>query len=129
MNKYSLLCAFILFSSCTKPLKMDEAPVNLTIIKTETPLTQTQGKDIVSQVTCSGANLCYHFTNFQVNETGQREYEIYAMGTVPNHLTECAQTIYYKDTTVKINAAVKGQYLLHFFNYNALFKTDTVQVN
>lgn len=129
MNKHALLFAFVLFLGCTKPLKQDNAPVNLTIIKAETPKTQSLGEDIVSQVTCSAENLCYHFSNFDISETGEREYEIRAIGTYPNYPTECLQAIYYKDTTVKINATVKGQYMLHFFNNNVLFKTDTIKVN
>ena len=124
-----MLFAIILFAGCTKPLKIDNTPVNLTIIKTETPQTQKQDENIISQVTCSGENLCYQFTNFVVNQTAQTEYEIRAMGNYPNYPTECLQAIYYEDTTVKIDAAVKGQYLLHFINHNTIFKTDTVQVN
>ena len=129
MPKHILLFALVIFFGCTKPFKAKESHVNLNIIETQTPQTQNVGEDIVSQVKCSAENLCYQFTNFQVDETSAREYEIHAIGTYPNHPTACMQAIYYKDTTVKINAAVKGQYLLHFLNNNVLFKTDTVEVN
>jgi hypothetical protein len=58
--------------------------------------------------------------------------EIKAKGTYPNSNKAdivCLQAIYYADTSLKINATTKGQYVLKFYNNNLLFKADTVQVN
>jgi hypothetical protein len=116
--------------------KNDDEPatvlVDLGIIAATTPTTTTQGQDIVSAVRCSAPDLCYKFAKFEINETANRQFEIKAKATYPNSKKGdivCAQAIYYADTSLKINAAAKGQYVLKFYNNNVLFKADTVKVN
>jgi hypothetical protein len=127
------LIIFFFFSSCKKRhVEPDKVTVDLTIIKTNTPITQTQGQDIISNIKCTGSDLCFHFSNFEINETKPREFSIKAKATYPNCSIGdcvCLQAIYNVDTTVNIKTITNGQYILRFYNNNLLFKTDTVQVN
>lgn len=125
-------CFFVAMFSCEKTEKDDATNlVNLAFITTATPASQIQGQAIFSQVRCIEPDLCYRFSNFEIQEAGMREFNIRAKGTYPSAKSgiACAQIVTFKDTTVKIQAATKGQYLLHFYNQNQLFNTDTVQVN
>jgi hypothetical protein len=106
--------------------------VDLTIIQTNTPTTQAQGQEIISNVKCSGSDLCFKFSKFEISETKPREFAIKAKSTYPNCSIGdcvCLQAIYYIDTTVNIKTSTKGQYILRFYNSNFLFKSDSVQVN
>jgi hypothetical protein len=128
-----LLIILILFLSCGKtPVEPDSISVDLTIIATNSPTTQIQGQDIISNAKCSGSDLCYRFSKFEISETAIREFAIKAKATHPNCSKGdcvCLQAIYYADTSVNIKTATKGQYILRFYNNNLLFKADTVQVN
>ncbi|MBE7172794.1 MAG: hypothetical protein INR73_19620 [Williamsia sp.] len=99
--------------------------------KTNTPVSQTQKEGITSQVKAYGPNLCYRFSNLDIQEIGTREFEIRAKATNAGSKNgvACALALYYIDTTIKINATTTGKYLLRFYNKQQLFKTDTVQVN
>lgn len=115
---------------CSINSQPDKILVDLRIYGTATPRSQVQGQAIISQVKCSGPDLCYRFCHFEITEAGTRRFEIRAKATFPkgnNYV--CLQAFYVKDTTAKINTPTKGQYLLQFYNKNILFKTDTVQVN
>jgi hypothetical protein len=122
-----------IFAGCKKnDNEPDTVLVDLGIISTNTPMAVTQGQDIVSKVKCSGSDLCYRFAKFEINEIVNKQFEIKAKATYPNSKKGdivCLQAIYYADTSLKINAATKGQYILKFYNNNLLFKADTVQVN
>ncbi len=126
---------FIFYASfaCNKTANApDRILVDLSFINTSTPKTQLNGQDIISAIRCSGENLCYNFSNFEIKKITAREFEIHAKGTFPNNAkgdVVCLDAIYYKDTTVRINTTTTGKYLLHFYNHNYLFKTDTVEVN
>ena len=133
MKKSSIMFLLIVFISCNKVSnEPDTISVDLAIISTNTPKTILQGQDILSNVICSGSNLCYAFSNFEINETQPKIFDIKAKGTLPNSKKRdvvCLQAFYYKDTTLKINTSTKGQYILKFYNNNLLSKSDTVQVN
>ena len=104
--------------------------VDLTFTSTNTPQEVSEDDHIVSRVKFYGPNLCYRFVKFDIKETGVREFAIRAKATLPD-IKElgCAQALYQVDTTVSINAATQGQYILRFYHHNTLFKSDTVQVN
>ena len=122
----------IFLNSCTKNKEPDTVLTDLIFISTNTPTAGIQGQDIISIVKCYGPNLCYKFSKFEIIETTLRQFQIKAKATYPNSNKGdivCLQAIYTVDTTVKINAATKGQYILRFYNPNGLFKSDTVQVN
>jgi len=119
--------------ACSKStVDPDTFLVDLTFLSTNTSNNVIQGQDIVSNVRCLGPDLCYKFSKFEITETAVKQFEIRAKSTYPNPKNGdivCLQAIYYKDTTVKINASTKGKYILKFLNNNQLFKADTVQVN
>jgi GH25 family lysozyme M1 (1,4-beta-N-acetylmuramidase) len=75
-----------------------------------------------------GPDLCYHFAYFTLNRQ-QFLVDIHAIGTYPTKPTACPLAIYYKDTTLSIQANAVGKYVLRFYNGTQLFKADTVQVN
>lgn len=132
MRILSFFCLFLLIS-CTKEAtdpETDKDTVNLTITATTTPATANAEGNIVSRVRCSGPNLCYRFKEFEVKETGDKQYDIRAKGTFPTDKnTICAQAVYVVDTTVSIKPAATGRYTLRFYNGTTIFKTDIVQVN
>ena len=128
LNKLLLsACLLLVLASCEKKETTAGIPqravIDLQIINTTTPATQTQKQDIVSQVRCIEKNGCEKFSTIEIHKTGTNEYEIRAKGTVPNLPTAdyfCTQVITYKDSTVKVNAATKGKYLLRFYNQQQL---------
>jgi hypothetical protein len=128
-----LFIILTLLGACKKrDIQPDTISVDLTIIKTNTPTTQVQGQEIISNVKCSGSDLCFKFSKFDIRETKPREFAIKAKSTYPNCSIGdcvCLQAIYYIDTTVNIKTTTSGQYILRFYNSNFLFKSDTVQVN
>lgn len=127
------LIAFIiplLLLSCTK--EMDEENNELRdLIFSEIHITPTSSLEdnITAQVKCYGPDLCYKFAGFDIKESGVRQYDIRAKATYPKGDVVCPQALYEVDTTVSIKPAMTGQYILHFYNKNVLFKADTVQVN
>ncbi len=133
--RYKLFSFFFLLIcfSCKKINNVpDRFPVDLSIINTSTIKTGTQGNEIISQVQCIEPNTCYEFSNLEIKEINSRQFEIRAKGTIPNDnkgVLLCLEIIKVKDTIAVINPAVTGKYLLHFYNGNNLFKTDTVVVN
>ncbi len=85
---------------------------------------------IEAAATLVGPNLCYTFTHFEVSNTRQNQFDIYAKGNVPVQGQICAQAIYRKDTTVSITRPAPGTYVLNFWNPDdKLFKSETVTVN
>jgi hypothetical protein len=86
--------------------------------------------DITAAATLVGPNLCYKFTHFEVSNTRQNQFDIYAKGDVPAPSQICAQALYQKDTTVSIARPAPGTYVLNFWNPgDKLFKSETVTVN
>jgi hypothetical protein len=126
------LLILAIFAGCRKNNEPDTVIVDLSIISATTPATAVQGQDIISQVRCSGSDLCYQFSNFEIKEMAARHFMIMAKGTYPNSKKGdivCPQAIYYADTSLTIHTPAKGQYILNFFNHSLLIKSDTVQVN
>lgn len=123
------VCFVLALAGCEKTENTTPGPVlaDLQFTKTTTPSNQSQQEGIVSQVKAYGPNLCYKFSKIDIKETATREFDIRLKATVTGDV--CAQALYNVDTTVKVNAAAKGKYLLHFYSQQQLFKTDTVQVN
>lgn len=121
---FFLLLIFTVAAGCKKNSnEPDTVVVDLTIISTTTPTTATQGQNIISNVRCSGPDLCYKFLRMDVKESGTRQFEIKAKATYPNSKKGdivCAQAIYYVDSSITINATTKGQYILKFYNSNTL---------
>jgi hypothetical protein len=119
------------FAGCTREDGINAWRSYMTFTSVTTPATVIKGNDIVSQVRASAPNLCYSFKAFEVTEKAVREYEIRAKANHPSASqgVVCAEALYTIDTTFKMNAADNGQYILHFYNDNALFKSDTVVVN
>lgn len=133
MQKVTFLLFILSCLSCNKASnEPDTVSVNLAIISTNTPRTLSQGQNIISNVRCSGSDLCYSFSHFETTNTDGKIFNISAKGNYPNSKKGdviCLQAIYYKDTTVSISTPSKGQYVLRFYNNNQLSKSDTVQVN
>ncbi len=119
--------------SCRKSgIEQNTVFVDLWFVSVNTSKNVSAGQDIISQVTCSGSDLCYRFSHFEIKEPYPREFYITAKATYPNPKKGdivCLQTIYNKDTSVSIPASAAGKYVLHFLNDDEVIKTDTVQVN
>ena len=132
MSRTFLVIVLIFLNGCTKANEPDTVFVDLTFISTNTPSIGIQGQDIISNVRCFGPDLCYKFSKFEITETTIGHFDIKAKSTYPNSKkgdVVCLQAIYNIDTSIKINAVTKGQYILRFLNFNGLFKSDTVRVN
>ena len=85
---------------------------------------------IQAAATVIGPDLCYKFTHFQISNSKENQFDIYAKGTVPGPGQVCAQAIYRKDTTISIAKPAPGTYVLNFWNPdNQLFKSETVTIN
>ncbi len=85
---------------------------------------------IEAAVAVVGPNLCYKLTHFEVSNTRQNQFDVYAKGIVPEPHQICAQAVYKKDTTVSIMKPAPGTYTINFWNpKNQLFKSETVTVN
>ena len=129
MKTIFILLVTAVFIGCDTPVGDTLQIVDLTIIKTETPKTSTVLDSINSRVRCTASDLCYNFYRFDVRKPSSFVYEVHAKGTYPLGKPICLQTIYQKDTTVKFEALLAGQYILKFYNGAGLFKADTVLVN
>jgi hypothetical protein len=127
-NMYKIICLVLLtvFAGCEKP--EDIIIDDLDITATNTPKTLTQWQEIVSKITCWLPNGCYDFKKFEIIETGNKQFQIKAIASYINTVA-CIQALIKIDTSLVINTPTKGQYLLHFYNDNTLFNTDTVNVN
>jgi hypothetical protein len=127
------LIAFViplLLLSCTKEAEEGNHELrDLIITETSTTPTASLEGSIVSRMKCYGPDLCYRFRQFEIKETSPRQYDIRAKATYPKGNVFCPQALYEVDTTININPATTGQYVLRFYNNNTLFKADTVQVN
>jgi hypothetical protein len=124
-----------IFDSCVKnssePVP-DTILIDMPIISTNTPATQIQGQDIVSNVRIAATNGCVLFSRIDIKEIAIRQFDIRAKATFPYRKDgeiACTAIYYTVDTTARINTISKGQYILRFYNKNLLFKSDTVQVN
>jgi hypothetical protein len=129
---FSLL-VLIFFPGCHKDNRQpDTVLIDMSIISTNTPESLAPGQDIISNVKCSGTDLCYHFSKFDIKESAPAAYEIRAKAIYPNCSQGdcvCLDAMYYADTSLSIHTPVKGQYILKFFSNNVFFKADTVRVN
>lgn len=125
---YLLMLTGFFILACDKPIESDTQFMPMAIIQTTTPKTAMQSQGIVSLIKVAGADLCYRFAYFTVQQQ-QLFVDVRAVGTYPTKPTMCAQTSYYKDTTLSIPTSVTGQYIVRFYNGNQLLKSDTVQVN
>lgn len=125
------LLAFATFS-CTKENQDKEGNFKSDLMFHSVSLV-TEGAvngEIKARATVVGPNLCYSFTHFEVSNSKQNHFDIYAKGTVPAPEQICAQALYKKDTTVSITKPAPGTYTLNFWNPdNQIFKSETVIVN
>jgi hypothetical protein len=125
---YLLLLTTLFIIACDKPIESDTQFTELSFVQTNTPPNVALNQNIVTSVKVMGPDLCYRFAYFTVNPQ-QFLVDIHAIGTYPTKPTACATAIYYKDTTLSIQANATGKYVIRFYNGNQLFKADTVQVN
>ncbi|MEP6582917.1 MAG: hypothetical protein ABJA90_01570 [Ginsengibacter sp.] len=128
---FSFLFLLIFFSCKKSNNEPDRLPVDLTITEAFTPKTATQNNGIIVLIKCILPNTCHHFSNLEIKQINALQFEIRAKGIIPhgNGDLVCLDVLQVRDTTALINPAVTGQCLLHFYNGNSLFKTDTVVVN
>lgn len=132
---FFIFLVLIIHESCVKKSTgpdSDTISIDLLIISTNTPATQIQGQDIVSTVRCAATDGCQNFSRIEIKKTGIRQFEIRAKGTFPYRKDgQIVCTLMYTefDTTARIYASEKGQYVLNFHYRNVFFKSDTVQVN
>ncbi len=119
--------AFAVFS-CTKE---DVEPQGDLQFQSVAMVTEGEAKgDIKATTTVVAPNLCYKFTHFQVSNTRQNQFDIYAKGIVPSPEQICAQALYSIDTTVSIPRPAPGTYVVNFWNPgNQLFKSETLIVD
>lgn len=107
----------------------DRILVPITISATNLPDTANVGDTIVAAVRVTAPNLCYRFEGFDSFNSGEKQYDIQAVGSKPNPelpSTGCEQTVYVKDTTFKFKLPFTGKYVLRFYNGQQIFSADTL---
>ena len=106
--------------------------VPLTITATNLPDTVNSGDTIIASVRVTAPNLCYRFEGFESFNSGDKQYDIEAIGSKPNpQVTDtaaCAQGVYVKDTTFSFKLTVTGKHVLRFYNGQQLFSADTIVI-
>ena len=123
---FLLFTALTLLIGCKKNNnEPDTILADLSIVSTITPSTIIQGQDILVKVGCTGSDLCYKFARFDINEISSRQFEVKTKATYPNSKkgdVVCPDVIYHVDTSFKINASARGQYIFKFYNKNLFLR-------
>lgn len=123
-----MLPAF-LFLSCTPEQENNSCQSDLYITETTTAYSGTRAAGINSTIHCYGPNLCYSFSHVEIKEKQNKEFDIRVKANVPCKPAICAQAIYQASPSINIKTPEAGIYILHFYNRDLLFKSDTVIVN
>jgi hypothetical protein len=132
MAKAVLFFLLILFLLSCKKAETDAAYADLFITKAEAPANTTVSEGITVKVQCYGPDLCYTFSHFDIVAPELFQYDIIAKASLPGKPAVCPQAIYKVDTSLTIQTAVKGRYVLRFHSLlssSMPLITDTVQVH
>jgi hypothetical protein len=125
---YIIIIAFF-FAGCGKNQNANNVcEADLVITRTITPTSTTIAAGIRSTVDAYGSNLCYSYSHNEVTAVGGNIYQIRIKGKLPCDATVCAQALYPVQTQINISPVQPGTYYLHFFNFDAFVKADTVIV-
>ena len=105
---------------------------NLPIVSTISPTTAIAGQNIISNVRSELSSLSgsVTFQGFNIKEVATRQFNINAKAFYKDWHTQIGMPVMWTlDTTLIIKTTVAGKYILHFYNSDKIFKSDTVQVN
>ncbi len=97
----------------------------------QTPDTAQVGDTIKSQVIVVGSNTCYQFEGFNGSPSGADQYDIRAVGSIPNPALGTASCVDYpvqKDTFLTITPNTAGRLIFRFYNETELFQVDTIVI-
>lgn len=126
-NLYFSLLLAILFVSCKKDQK-DTCTADLALNKVIISNSSSVATGIQFQTEAYGANLCYSFSHFAIQKTGDKTYDIYVKASIPCGQPVCAEALYFTSNTGKIEGVTAGTYTLRFYNYDGLFTSISVTI-
>lgn len=125
----TLLLATIafLFVSCKKEQE-DTCTADLAFNKVTISNSSSVATGIQFQAEAYGPNLCYSFSRFAIQKTGDKTYDIYVKASIPCGQPVCAQALYFTSNTGKIEGVTAGTHTLRFYNYDGLFTSVSVTI-
>lgn len=125
---YAAIISMFSFFQCEKE-ENENCFTDLAINKVSVSNTASVAEGIPFSVEAYGPDLCYSFSHFTIDKTGDKEYSIRVKATVPCGPAVCAQAIYYANPSGKISNVSAGTYVLKFFSNSTMFTSLTVTVN
>lgn len=133
-NLVFVVVVAVFFTACLKSTEVQEPDrilVPMSFTRVITPDSSKLGDTVKAQVTVTGTNLCYRFEGYDGVNSGPDQYDIQAVGSIPNPAkkdTTCPDILYTKDTVLRVTPKLAGKLILRFFNGSSLYKADTVEV-
>lgn len=126
-NLYFSLLLAMLFVSCKKEQE-DICMADLVFNKVTISNSSSVATGIQFLAEAYGPNLCYSFSHFAIQKTGDKTFDIYAKASIPCGQPICAQALYFTSNTGKIEGVTAGTYTLRFYSYDGLFTSVSVTV-
>lgn len=130
-----LLIVSVFFTAClkdTSPPEPERLYDYLSFAFVNGPDTALVTDTISFQVRVGGTKSCYRLEGYEGVSSGDRQYDIRAVGSFPNpalgDTLNCNNGLYIKDTTVKFTPRGSGKQVFRFYNGTTLFRADTVVV-
>lgn len=130
-----LLIVSVFFTACLKDTTTPQAERlydYLTFTFVNGPDTASVTDTISFNIRVGGNKSCYRLEGYEGVSSGDRQYDIRAVGSYPNPVlgdTLNCNGVYIKDTTVKFMPRNAGKQVFRFYNGTTLFRADTVVVN
>lgn len=135
MKKLALISLAVLpFAACLKSDAYmednNQVLVNMNFVRVNTPASATVGDTLFAQVTVTGSNTCTVFKGFNGTTSGVDQYDIRAIGSVPNpnSASGCADAVIAKDTFLTITPKSPAKLVFRFYNNETLYQADTIVV-
>lgn len=127
-----LICLILLLSfsavSCNKNRNKD-CFADMVFTKVSVSAASSTVNGILFDTEAYGGNLCYSFSHFKIEKTGDKTYTIRVIAAIPCGRPICAQALYQANPSGKIENVSPGVYSLHFYNMDALFTSVSVTIN
>ena len=136
MKKLALIGLVMLsFAACIKTEDYpedNEILVSMNFVQVNTPPSAQAGDTVRANVRITGSNSCTVFKGFNGNTSATDQYDIRAIGAVPNPNLGanpgCTDMIISKDTFLTITPKAPGKLVFRYFNNETLYRADTVVV-
>jgi hypothetical protein len=133
-NLVFLLFVAVFFAACLKTTPTPQPDRILTYMNFSNIQqidSSVVGDTVKINVIATGPNSCYKFEGFEGKTSGIRQYDIAAVGSIPNPAkgdTICAGGEYIKDTVFTVLPLAAGPMILRYYNSGVLYLVDTIHV-